>query len=100
MAADKVWIVNGQEYVPVNDTRPAGPVQYYYVQQRAPVALMPVEPQPHYYTPPPQPSVVVYQPPSHDGAYIVAGFLALLVMLICGMAAVLFLALVASGRLF
>ena len=104
MAAEKVWIVNGQEYVPPSEMRIAEPVERYYVQ-RAPVAPVQVEVQPRvvyvqpaYYAPQPAPQVVIYQS-AHNTSLVVGAFLALLVLLIVGFSAVFLLAWVAGGRL-
>jgi hypothetical protein len=105
MAAQKVWIVNGQEYVPSSEMRVVEPAErYYYVQPAPPVQVVEVPQravclQPRVYAPPPAPQVVIYQT-SHNTSLVVGAFLALLIMLILGFGAVLLLALVASGRLF
>ena len=103
MAAEKVWVMNGQEIVPANEVRSVAPMGHYYVQQ-VPVAPVQVEVpprlmyvQPSYYVPQPRP-IVIYQS-THDSGLIVAAFLALLIMLIVGFMAVLLLAWVAVGRL-
>jgi len=105
MAAEKVWIVNGQEYVPSNEMRIVEPVERYYLQ-RASGAPVQVEVQPravyvppaYYPPPPPAPQVVIYQA-AHNTNLVVGAFLALLVLLIVGLCAVLMLAWVAGGRL-
>ncbi len=105
MAAERVLIVNGQEVVPVSEVRAVEPTQHYYYVRRAsnvPVQVevqpAPVYVQPGYYVQP-QPAPVIVYTPTYDGGAIVAAFLALLVLLIVGFAAVLILAWIAVGHL-
>ena len=102
MAAQKIWIVNGQEYVPSNEMRVVEPAERYYYVQPAPPAQVEVPQrvvyvQPRVYAPPPAPQVVIYQS-SHSTNLVIGAFLALLIMLILGFSAMLLLAWVAGGR--
>lgn len=104
MTAEKILIVNGQEYIPTSEMRIVEPPERYYVQ-RIPVAPVQVEVQPRsvyvqpsYYAPQPAPQVVIYQSAHNNTSLVVGAFLALLVLLIVGFSAVFLLAWVAGGR--
>lgn len=104
MAAEKIWIVDRQDYIQPAEMRIVEPPERYYVQ-RVPVAPVQVEVQPRtvyvqpsYYAPQPAPQVVIYQS-AHNTSLVVGAFLALLVLLIVGFSAVFLLAWVAGGHL-